>query len=144
MYSWRDRETVMDLLEDITGNRVNYSINVLGGVKNDISAEQAEAIRQGMEYLETRVRHYLEIVTTDVAFLQRTRGVGVMTAEEVERLGVSHGARHHRDIRVKPLARTPTPDQACGDGDQSQVYRVPERNAGKLQDHPTDNLPPGE
>lgn len=31
MFSWRDRETVMDLLETITGNRVNYSANVLGG-----------------------------------------------------------------------------------------------------------------
>ena len=33
MYSWRDRETVMDLLEELSGNRVNYSANVLGGVK---------------------------------------------------------------------------------------------------------------
>jgi len=31
MYSWRDRETVMDLLELISGNRVHYSINTLGG-----------------------------------------------------------------------------------------------------------------
>ena len=28
MYTWRDRETVMDLLESLTGNRVNYSANV--------------------------------------------------------------------------------------------------------------------
>ena len=41
MYSWRDRETVMNLLEQITGNRVNYSANVLGGVKCDIGPEQA-------------------------------------------------------------------------------------------------------
>jgi len=37
MYSWRDRETVMDLLETFTGNRVNYSVNVLGGVKYDMT-----------------------------------------------------------------------------------------------------------
>ena len=37
MYSWRDRETVMDLLEGMTGNRVNYSANVIGGVKFDVS-----------------------------------------------------------------------------------------------------------
>ena len=38
MYSWRDRETVMDLLEGLTGNRVNYSANLLGGVKCDMDA----------------------------------------------------------------------------------------------------------
>ena len=42
MYSWRDRETVMDLLEGLTGNRVNYSANLLGGVKCDIDQEQTD------------------------------------------------------------------------------------------------------
>lgn len=54
MYSWRDRETVMNLLEGITGNRVNYSANVLGGVKCDIGPEQTEAILAGLEFLEER------------------------------------------------------------------------------------------
>ncbi len=48
MYSWRDRETVMDLLEGITGNRVNYSVNVLGGVKCDIKETLTKAIKGGM------------------------------------------------------------------------------------------------
>jgi len=38
MYSWRDRETIMDILEGLTGNRVNYSANILGGVKVDAAA----------------------------------------------------------------------------------------------------------
>ena len=39
MYTWRDRETVMDILENLTGNRVNYSANLLGGVKFDVMLE---------------------------------------------------------------------------------------------------------
>ena len=35
----------MDLLEALTGNRVNYSANVLGGVKFDVDEKQADAIR---------------------------------------------------------------------------------------------------
>lgn len=105
MYSWRDRETVMDLLEGLTGNRVNYSVNLLGGVKYDVDAEQAQAIRAGIKFLEERTRHYLDVVTTDASFLQRTRGVGVTSAEEVERLGlVGPTARASgviRDIRVE-------------------------------------------
>jgi ech hydrogenase subunit E len=84
MYSWRDRETVMDLLEAISGNRIHYSANLIGGVKFDISQEQADAIHHGIEYLEKRSHFYLEVVTTDETFLARTRGVGVMTKKQAE------------------------------------------------------------
>ncbi|MBN1146318.1 MAG: nickel-dependent hydrogenase large subunit [Anaerolineales bacterium] len=87
MYSWRDRETVMDILETVSGNRVNYSANLLGGVKFDIDAARADKILQGAEFLEQRCRHYLEIVTSDAMFLQRTRGVGVMSKLQAEVLG---------------------------------------------------------
>jgi NADH-quinone oxidoreductase subunit D len=105
MYSWRDRETVMDLLEEITGNRVNYSANVLGGVKFDVSPTQADAIRQGMDFLEQRTRHYLDVVTQDAAFLQRTRGIGTMTKAQAMDLGVvgptARASGVARDIRVE-------------------------------------------
>lgn len=88
MYSWRDRETVMDLLEGLTGNRVNYSANLLGGVKFDVTDKQKDEILRGLDFLEGRTRHYLDVVTTEELFLRRTRGVGVMTKEEAERFGV--------------------------------------------------------
>lgn len=105
MYSWRDRETVMDLLEQITGNRVNYSANLLGGVKCDIGEEQTKAIKEGLAYLETRIRHYLEVVTTDAMFLNRTRGIGTITAPEAERFGLlgptARASGVARDVRVE-------------------------------------------
>jgi ech hydrogenase subunit E len=104
MYSWRDRETVMDLLESLTGNRVNYSANVLGGVKCDVTPEISTAIRRGMDYLEGRTRHYLTVVTTDETFLRRTRGIGGMTHAEAKMLGaVGPTARASgvgRDVRL--------------------------------------------
>jgi NADH-quinone oxidoreductase subunit D len=105
MYSWRDRETVMNLLEQITGNRVNYSANVLGGVKCDIGPEQAKVIKEGLDFLEVRIRHYLEVVTTDAMFLNRTRGVGTITRDEAERFGLlgptARASGLLRDIRVE-------------------------------------------
>ncbi len=88
MYSWRDRETVMDLLEALTGNRVNYSANLLGGVKIDVTDEQSDAIWRGLDFLEDRTRHYLDITTSDSVFLRRTRGIGVTTPEQAKRLGL--------------------------------------------------------
>jgi len=112
MYSWRDRETVMDLLEDLTGNRVNYSVNLLGGVKCDVSSEQIDAIYKGLEFLEKRTHHYLDVVGTDAMFLQRTRGVGVMTRSYAELLGAvgptARASAVARDIRVEaPYAAYP-------------------------------------
>ena len=105
MYSWRDRETVMNLLEQVTGNRVNYSVNVLGGVKCDIGPEQAKVIEEGLDFLETRIRHYLEVVTTDAMFLNRTRNVGTITYEEAERFGLlgptARASGLLRDIRLE-------------------------------------------
>jgi NADH-quinone oxidoreductase subunit D len=105
MYSWRDRETVMDLLETLTGNRVNYSANLLGGVKFDVDAVQADAIRRGLGFLEERTRHYLDVVMRDAMLLRRTRGIGVMTAQQAARLGVvgptARASGVPRDIRVE-------------------------------------------
>jgi ech hydrogenase subunit E len=82
MYSWRDRETIMDILEALTGNRVNYSANVLGGVKYDITPEHAETIHQGLDFLEERTHHYLDIVGHDVLFLRRTEGIGKLSYQQ--------------------------------------------------------------
>jgi ech hydrogenase subunit E len=104
MYSWRDRETVMDILEAFSGNRVNYSVNVLGGVKYDLGPEQEDAIRRGLDFLEERLHYYMKIVTTDESFLRRTKGVAVMTTDEAEKLGAigptARASGVNRDIRV--------------------------------------------
>lgn len=104
MYSWRDRETVMDLLEALSGNRVHYSANVLGGVKFDITDAAAKSILMGLNFLEERTEHYREVVANDAFFLQRTRGVGVMSREEALTLGVvgptARASGVSRDVRV--------------------------------------------
>lgn len=88
MYSWRDREIIMDILESLTGNRVNYSVNVLGGVKIDVTPEAKTQILKGVDFLEERTQHYLNVVTTDTMFLRRTRGIGTMTKQQAASLGV--------------------------------------------------------
>lgn len=105
MYAWRDRETIMDVLESLSGNRVNYSANVLGGVKFDINDQQAALLREGLDYLEQRTRHYLDVVRNDATFLRRTHGIGRMTKEQAERWGVigptARASGVARDIRVE-------------------------------------------
>lgn len=104
MYTWRDRETVMDLLEELTGNRVNYSVNVIGGVKIDLNVELEASIRKGITFLEERSKHYMDIIMNDESFLRRTQNIGTMTSEEADRLGtigpVARASGVARDVRV--------------------------------------------
>jgi ech hydrogenase subunit E len=155
MYSWRDRETVMDLLEGLTGNRVNYSANVLGGVKCDVDEAQADAIRQGLEFLEERTHHYLNVVTTDALFLQRTRGVGTMTRTQAELLGATgptaRASGVERDVRAdSPYAAYdeyqahPVVDEK-GDLEARFVVRIKELfESYRIIREVLDTLPPGE
>jgi len=104
MYSWRDREVVMEVLEQMTGNRVNYSASVLGGVKYDVTAAHAAAIRRAVDTIEERAKHYLHVVTTDTSFLARAQGIGVTSKEEADTLGLLgptlRAAGVTRDVRV--------------------------------------------
>ena len=51
MYTWRDREVVMDILALLTGNRVHYGMNTIGGVRRDITAEQIPQILAAVDTL---------------------------------------------------------------------------------------------
>jgi len=78
LYYWRDREVVMDLLESISGNRVHYAMNTIGGVRRDISPEKVSMIKKGLDFLEERMKRYIEMMKTDQTVLKRTEGVGVL------------------------------------------------------------------
>jgi Ni,Fe-hydrogenase III large subunit len=75
------RESVMDVLEAISGNRVNYAMNSIGGVNRDITntddiLTSIHQIRQGIEKL------VIPIFTTNATVKARTAGVGVLTRED--------------------------------------------------------------
>ena len=155
MYSWRDRETIMDLLELISGNRVHYSVNLLGGVKYDISQEQADAIRKGVDFLEERNHFYMKVVTTDESLLARTRNVGQMTKEQAVKFGAvgPTGRASGLDLDIRTAAPYaayadfPVNVMTHTDGDLAArfVVRINELfEAYRLIREILDKLPPGD
>jgi len=87
MYTWNDREIVMDLLALLTGNRVNYGINTIGGVRRDISQKETEEVLKGMSELEERTKYYIEVAQEELVLRKRLSGVGILSHEDVLRLG---------------------------------------------------------
>jgi len=78
MYYWRDREVVMDLLEMISGNRVHYAMNTIGGVRRDINSEMKSKITKGLDFLEEKMKYYAKSIKRDLTILKRTEGIGIL------------------------------------------------------------------
>lgn len=87
MHSWDDREIIMDCLEEITGNRVNYGMITYGGARRDITPEQMEKVRKMLDTIEESNKRLADFLLNDKTVALRTQGVGVMTTEDAIRLG---------------------------------------------------------
>ena len=103
MYAWKDREIVMDILEMLTGNRVNYGMNALGGTRRDITPEQSEKVLEAVSALELRTQYYIQTVLNETTVLQRFSGVGRLSSSDALRLGavgpVLRASGIARDVR---------------------------------------------
>jgi Ni,Fe-hydrogenase III large subunit len=87
------REKVMDALSAISGNRVNYGMNRIGGVNRDIADPQA--VLNILEEMERAITHtIIPIFLNDKTVESRCKGVGILTKEHAQAMGA-----------VGPLAR---------------------------------------
>ncbi|MDD5594032.1 MAG: nickel-dependent hydrogenase large subunit [Candidatus Margulisbacteria bacterium] len=103
MYTWRDRESIMDILAAVTGNRVNYGINQIGGVRRDIDAAQIGDILKAIDTLEEQTKYYVQIAMEETTLIQRLSGVGKLSQEDAVRLGAvgptARASMVDRDVR---------------------------------------------
>ena len=103
MQIWKDRERTMDTLERVTGNRVNYGMNTVGGARRDLDDDVRRMILEAMDDLEKKMGPITHFLTTDKTVAMRTKGVGVLTTEDTLRLGTvgPHARASGVDIDVR-------------------------------------------
>ena len=103
MYTWRDREQVMILLARLTGNRVNYGMNTVGGVRRDIAPEMLPEILKVVDSLEERTKYYIDMAQREQTVIQRLSGVGKLSKEDCLKLGTvgptARASGVDRDVR---------------------------------------------
>jgi len=76
------REKVMDILEAFTGNRVNYGMGTIGGVRWDVTPAVDKALREMLEYYRREFDAFYDVVTEDPIAKARMRDVGVLSRED--------------------------------------------------------------
>jgi len=103
MYTWKDRERVLDLVELISGRRVGYSINTIGGVRRDISYEAIKMAMDVANYIAERAQFYERVVLTERTILDRTQGIGYLSKTDAIRLNTvgptARASGVRRDVR---------------------------------------------
>jgi len=82
-----ERERVQDLLEYLTGNRINYLINTIGGVRRDITPQKAEKIRKVMDNMKALSNYVLALLDENGSFTKKTKGVGILPKDKALSLG---------------------------------------------------------
>lgn len=93
-YVWRDREIVMDLLEEISGNRVNYAMPTIGGVRRDLKKDNFPRWRKLVDKIIERTEYYIKVASTEQTILDRAVGVGYLGKSDMIKLsGAGPNAR---------------------------------------------------
>ncbi|MGZ7208663.1 MAG: hydrogenase large subunit, partial [Methanobacterium sp.] len=85
------RETVMELLRMIGGNRVQYGVSVIGGIRPrcDLDEMRIQKISEGMDYVEEKILEFADRFIRDPMVMSRISGIGAITQDDARRLATT-------------------------------------------------------
>jgi NADH dehydrogenase I D subunit len=89
LYCFREREKILDLIERLCGARITVSYPRLGGVRNNVDRKWLDDVYEFTNEFPMRVEQYETLIDKNRIWLRRTKGVGVISAEEAISWGLS-------------------------------------------------------
>lgn len=89
LYSFREREWILDLFEMLCGARLTTTYGRIGGVRNDVSQEFLDSLYKFTEEFPSRVAEYETLIDQNRIWLKRTKRIGVIEADEAVSWGLT-------------------------------------------------------
>lgn len=89
LYCFREREYILDLFEMVSGQRMMVSYFRPGGVWRDLPEEFVPAVRHFLDFFPARLADYEALLTKNPIFMNRTKDVGVISAEDAVAWGLT-------------------------------------------------------
>jgi NADH dehydrogenase I D subunit len=89
LYSMREREKILELYEMVCGARLTVTYSRIGGVRCDINQEFIDACTAFINEFPSHVKEYERLIDQNRIWLIRTKGIGVITAEEAINWGLT-------------------------------------------------------
>ena len=88
-YCFRDRDAILDLFELVTGVRMHTRYFQAGGLAEDVPTGFYEECRKFADLMPKRIDEYEAILDRQQIWLERTKGIGLLSAEDAIALGQS-------------------------------------------------------
>jgi NADH-quinone oxidoreductase subunit D len=128
LYTFRERESIMDILELCSGQRMMTTFFRPGGLWRDVPAEFEIAVRRFLRAFPERIDQYEALLTKNPIFLDRTRGIGKISAADALRWALTG-----------PTLRASGPDydlrkRSPYSGYEQYTFDVPTGTAGDVYD----------
>jgi len=89
LYCFRERELILDLFEMVSGQRMMTSYIRPGGLWRDLPPGFEDAVRRFLKAFPARIAEYESMLTKNPLFMDRTRRIGVISAENALRWGLT-------------------------------------------------------
>lgn len=124
LYCIRERELVLDLFESLVGARLLYGFHQVGGTRYDLPGGWDASCRQTIDLIERRLVEYEEMLEGNAFFLMRTQGIGRVSRELAESVGIAGPLLRGSGVAFD--LRRAYPYSSYGDFE----FRVPVETAG--------------
>jgi len=102
-YTFREREVLLKLFEDCSGQRMMTSYIIPGGLYYDLPPDFDKSIRIILETFPSRIDEYEDLLTNNQIWINRTKGVGVISPEDAIGYGLTgptlRGSGVNYDVR---------------------------------------------
>jgi NADH-quinone oxidoreductase subunit D len=89
LYAWREREHILDINELVSGVRMMTSFIRVGGLMADVPDEFGPMVEQVVNTFPRRIDEYELLITKNPIWVERTRGLGVLTVEDCLQYGAT-------------------------------------------------------
>lgn len=154
MYCFRERESILDLFEDLTGCRFHYNTHTIGGNRHDITAGWPKLVKSAIALIEERTQEYERLTIEHRIFRQRTVGIGKLdkqlalelgiTGPLLRASGVDHDLRRDAPFHAYDEIEVNVQTEEAGDCQARALVRIREmRESIRIVGEIIDNLPEG-
>jgi NADH-quinone oxidoreductase subunit D/NADH-quinone oxidoreductase subunit C/D len=154
-YAFREREMITDIMEDTCGARLTMNYIVPGGLMYDIHPDFQKKVKAFITQFKSKVTEYEDLVTNNVIFQSRTKGVGILSAEDAisygctgpvaRASGVSCDIRKIYPYEVYDKIEFDEVIETAGDSFARYIVRVKEMNQSIcIIEQLIDNIPEGD
>ena len=92
LYCFREREYILDVFEMVAGQRMMVSYFRPGGLWRDVPEEFVPAVRHFLDFFPSRLADYEALLDNNPIWLNRTKGVGIVSAEDAVAWGLTGGS----------------------------------------------------